>query len=150
MYCRLWYAYPITWVLITLTPNLRNIPLYETTFPMRWSITCQCLRYRSFKNCSYACNLMHNYGSAYGLATHILIKKTHWSVRLSVYLSVALSVCLPICLTLCLCVCLSVRLSTVEQVHKTRQELLYSYHPQKKRHKKNDNTTYERYKPPRK
>lgn len=30
--CRLWYVYPITWVLITLTPNLRNIPLHETTF----------------------------------------------------------------------------------------------------------------------
>ena len=79
---------------------------------------------------------MHNYYSAYGLATHILIKKRHWSVRLSVYLSVGLSVCLPICLTVCLCVCLSVRLSTVEQVKdKTTQEL-YSYHPQKKDMKK--------------
>ena len=89
------------------------------------------------KKCCSVCNLMYNYVSAYGLATHILITKRHWSVRLSVYLSVGLSVCLPICLTVCLCVCLfcpSVNCRTSAQ-DKTRQKL-YSYHPQKKYMKK--------------
>lgn len=62
------------------------------------------------------------------------------SICLFVYLSDGMFVCLP--------VCSSVNCRTSAQ-DKTRQEL-YSYHPQKKdmKKKKNDSTTYERYKPP--
>ena len=94
---------------------------------------CQCLEsvvllllaLNSLKKCCSVCNLMHNYYSAYGLATHILIKTRHWSVRTLVCLSVCWSVWRYVCVFACL--------SAVEQVHKTRQDENFIHTTHRKR-----------------
>ena len=75
-----------------------NMSMFEISFFWkRNKVLLLLLASNGLKNWSSVCNLMHNYCSAYGLATHNLNKQTHWSVRLSVYLSDGKSVSLPVC-----------------------------------------------------
>lgn len=91
---------------------------------------------------------MHNFCSAYDLATHILMKKgTDLFACLSIFLLVCLFVYLSDGVFVCLPVCLTVKCRTSAQ-DKTRT--LFVPSTEKVHEKKNDSTTYERYKPPRK
>lgn len=100
---------------------MRPMSIFEISFSWkRNKVLLLLLAWNSLKKCCSVCNLMHNFCSAYDLATHILMEK---STDLFACLSICLLVCLFVNLSdgmfVCLPVCPSVKCRTSTQ-DKTR------------------------------